>query len=282
MDLDDTASRAFLAGNFNNVQTTSRWGVAAVDTQNGAALSTGDAGIAGAVRSIEYFAGVDKIILGGDFSSVNGNTSYARYHALDSTNFGSDTALADVDDTVRAVWADGPMATNTFTGGDFSQLDGSAQANFAWNPDGTGADPSSPEANDSVYAIHHLPSANRVIVGGDFTNIAGSSRGRFALFDYDGTSMTLQSSPSFNGRIRSLTQNDSYIVAGGEFTTVDGNDSRRLTVLDAQSLDSVWPQGTTNNPFKADSAVSAGSTPEVHSRDSGAGMPQDENASSIR
>lgn len=239
LELNSAEDTVFLGGDFTTIKTSSRDRLAAVDTLKGDPKATGNAQVNGNVHSVHYLDSMNLVVFGGEFTSVNGNPN-TRYHSVNESNFTTDNSLAGADDTVRAVWVDSTDTDKSFVGGDYTQLDSVAHNNFAWNPDGSGPDTSSPEADGSVHTIHHLDAENRLLVGGDFTQIDGSGRDRFALFDFDGSNITLQSSPSFNRRVRTVNQTSSHLIVGGDFTSVGGESQRHLVVLDAQSMDSAW------------------------------------------
>jgi uncharacterized delta-60 repeat protein len=133
--------------------------------------------------------GDGKIIIGGDFTAVNGNTNFnhiARLNvngSVDSTfNPGSGAS-----DSVRAiaVQPDGGI----LIGGLFTSVNGVGLNHIARLNSNGSVDPNFQPgvgASDTVYSIA-LQSDNRIVVGGQFTKCSNVSRSRITRLNPDGS-----------------------------------------------------------------------------------------------
>lgn len=172
-----------------------------------------------------------KILIGGDFTSVGGQTrkTIARLNSdgtLDETfidaNVEKDHPGASVN--AIAIQSDGKI----LIGGDFLRVSGVTRNYMArLNSDGT-LDPTfNPSPNGFVRSIV-IDSSGGVVVGGDFTTIASTARNRMARLNSGGTldptfNPNISFSSVFTPNVRSiLIQSDGKIIFGGEFDRVVG------------------------------------------------------------
>lgn len=167
-----------------------------------------------------------KILIGGDFSTYNGNAS-ARLAGLNSDgSYDSSFSIGTgANSTVRtfAVQPDGKI----IVGGNFSTLNGVARNGIArLNSDGT---------NDATFTVSGtgaklgsiaLQSDGKLIVGGTFTAIAGTTQQSIARLNADGTfdsTFSAGTGLSASGSINELTlQSDGKVVFVGAFTSYNG------------------------------------------------------------
>jgi len=130
-----------------------------------------------------------KVVIGGDFTTVNGNTNcnhIARLNVdgsvdpLFNLNGGASHSVRAI-----AIQPDG----NILIGGLFTNVNGQAASHIArLTPTGLPDATFTPGlgANDAVFSIA-LQSDNRIILGGEFTHASGVTRNRITRLNPDGT-----------------------------------------------------------------------------------------------
>jgi uncharacterized delta-60 repeat protein len=213
---------------------------AAGDTDTGFSSNIGT-GFNSTVRSVAVQSD-DKIIVGGDFTSINGTTSnyIARLNAdgtpdtTFSTNIGSgfngkvDSVAVQSDDKI-------------IVGGIFTSINGTtsnyiARLNADGTPDTTFSTNIGSGFNSWVYSVA-VQSDDKIIVGGIFNNIDGTTSNRIARLDADGTpdaAFSTNTGSGFNTTVRSVAvQSDDKIIVGGYFTSINGTTSNYIARLDA-------------------------------------------------
>ena len=183
-----------------------------------------------------------KILLAGDFTTVNGQTRnrIARLNAdgtLESTVTFNPGTSANARVWSVAVQADGKI----LLAGDFTTVNGQARNRIArlnangtvestatFNP-GTGA-------NNTLSSVA-VQADGKILIGGSFTTVNGLTRNRIARLNADGT---VESTATFNPGAgvdnsvnRVLVQADGKILVGGLFTTVNGQTRSNLARLNA-------------------------------------------------
>jgi uncharacterized repeat protein (TIGR01451 family)/uncharacterized delta-60 repeat protein len=175
-----------------------------------------------------------KIIIGGDFTSVNG-VSYNRIARLNpdgtlDTTFNPGTGAAD---TIRAlaIQLDGRV----LVGGAFTNFNGTLLNRYArLNVDGSlnasfnvGAG-----ASDTVSAFAIQPD-NRIVLVGQFTRASGVSRNRITRLLPDGTvDPSINFGAGADNNIKTIAiQPDGMLVIGGGFTQFDDQPRAHLARL---------------------------------------------------
>ena len=205
-----------------------------------------------------------KILLGGEFTSVNGQprAGIARLNAngsVESTatfkpGTGANSFVASV-----VLQADG----KALLGGSFTSINGATRNRIArLNADGTVEDTATfnagTGADGDIYCVA-LQSDGRILLGGDFTSVNGQTRTRIARLNADGS---LESTATFNpgtGADFALysiaVQADGKILLGGDFTSVDGQPRTGIARLNTDG--SVESTATFNPGTGADGTVSS-------------------------
>jgi uncharacterized delta-60 repeat protein len=239
-----------IGGAFTTVDGTTRNRIARLNADGTLDTSFGN-GLAGASSTVRAVAvqSDGKVVIGGDFTSVNGITinRVARLNAdgsLDATFDPGTGASSTVN--VLAVQSDGKVVI----GGFFTTVNGTARNQIArLNADGT-LDTSFGNglagAGDTVQAVA-VQSDGKIVIGGGFTTVNGVSRERIARLNADGTLDT-----SFGNGLAGAgsgveavaVQSDGKIVIGGWFTTVNGVSRNRIARLNADgTLDTSFGDG---------------------------------------
>ncbi len=205
-----------------------------------------------------------KIVIGGDFTAVNGvaRNRIARLNtdgSLDSSFAPSSGANDDVDSV--AVQSDGKI----LIGGDFTTVNG-ASRNYITrlNTDGS-LDTSfnaGTGASDRVYSLAVRPDG-RILMTGIFTTVNGTTRNRVALLNSDGsvnTGFNVGTGPMSGatgvGPYDIAVQSDNKAIIVGWFTTVAGVTRNRVARLDAVGgVDTSFNPGTGPNSDVYDADV---------------------------
>jgi uncharacterized delta-60 repeat protein len=188
-----------------------------------------------------------KIIIGGNFTSVGGQTRnhLARLNAdgtLDTT-----FANTNLSNPVRAValQPDGKIIVGTVG---LTLPAQTANQMFRFNADGTLDTSFNPNVNNGVYAVTRQADG-KIIIGGFFSNVNGQSRNNLARLNGDGTldaSFTLTPDAAV---ITEARQPDGKILIGGIFSNISGVARNRLARLNADgTLDTSF-----NSPIVYDS-----------------------------
>ncbi|PWU08561.1 MAG: hypothetical protein C5B50_29385 [Verrucomicrobia bacterium] len=195
-----------------------------------------------------------KLILGGSFSSVSGQThqDIARLNSDGSldTNFN-----ASVSGPVYslAVQPDGAIVV----GGTFNTVDGQPRNYLGrLHSEGSLDTGFTASANSVVYCLA-VQADNRILVGGAFTSLNGQARNEIARLNTNGT-IDATFNPNANYLVYSMIpQTDGRIVIGGRFTTVGGLSRNYIARLNSDgSLDLSFNPGA--------SGVFIGSDPGVY------------------
>ena len=187
-------------------------------------------GVNGVVNSI-YLQPDGKILIGGDFTTVNGTAvnRIARLNAdgtLDAT-FTVGTGASAAVYSVRHQ-SDGKI----LIGGDFTTVNDTTVNRIArLNADGTLDTTflSGTGVNDSVRVIT-MQSDGKILIGGYFVNYNGTSINRIARLNTDGTlDTTFTVGTGINNSVRVITvQLDGKIIVGGYFTTYNSVAANRI------------------------------------------------------
>ena len=141
-DIDAVGKRIFLCGDFYQVN----YGrsplvspnLAAVDRRHGNSISAFNAATDGALNACEYHAKAKRLFIGGHFdhvgrrSAIHDNTAPTRHHfAAVSTRKGALDAWNPDANSVPGAFAVAVQKTHVAFGGDFTTINGDAQAGFA-------------------------------------------------------------------------------------------------------------------------------------------------------
>ncbi|WP_449062595.1 LamG-like jellyroll fold domain-containing protein, partial [Planomonospora algeriensis] len=145
-------------------------------------------------RTIAVSPDKTKIYIGGDFTTVNGQTRN-RVAAFDVATGALEAGFApSVSNVVRALTV---SATTVYIGGNFFNVGGSSRTRLAAVSRSNGAlQPWAPTTDDEVFALLMSPDGDRVIVGGRFQALNGVTRvGIGALHPVSGASLPWSSNP---------------------------------------------------------------------------------------
>lgn len=253
-----------LGGDFSQVNNVVEIALARL-TPNGAvdpAFNPGGQGFGFTATEVDALAvNVNKIYVGGNFSSINGNgrrnidrlNSDGTPDAGFNPGQGTDGIVrAIVPDAFGGTSADG-TTTGAFIGGDFLSVQGVVSPRLArLNPDGS-FDPgfgTSVQADGAVRALALSPQG--LIVGGDFTQYDGAPfRGIVRVNTFSGAadaSFNISGGGADNSVRAIAVQADGRIVVGGDFQSFNGvsrNFFARL--LTDGTLDATFNTGTGAN-----------------------------------
>lgn len=188
-----------------------------------------------------------KIIIGGDFTSYNGNpiNCIARLNT-DGTLDPSFNPGTGTNNKVRTITiqSDGKI----IIGGDFTSYNGTGRNYIArLNIDGSLDVSFNPGmgANSYVFASS-IQNDGKIIIGGDFTSYNVTSRNYIARLNSDGTlDVSFNPGTGANNPVWTTSiQSDGKILIGGDFTSYNGTGRNNIALLNIDgSLDSVFNQG---------------------------------------
>jgi uncharacterized delta-60 repeat protein/uncharacterized repeat protein (TIGR01451 family) len=222
--------KLIVGGSFASINGVARGGIAQLNNDGAVDSAFNPTGANGTVYAVAVYSTNDvinggKILIGGDFTTVNGS---ARAHVARLNTDGTLDATFDPGagpgDSVRAmaIQIDGRVVI----GGLFTNVDG-AILNHIARLNGNGALDSNFNpgvgANDLVNCIA-IQEDQKIVFGGAFTRANGVTRNRFTRINSDGTL-----DPAINFGLGAdsfvaamLVQPDDKFVLGGGFTTFDG------------------------------------------------------------
>lgn len=198
----------------------------------------------------------NRTYIGGTFSSAGGQV-HSNVAAIDMDDRRVDHGfVANTDGPVHSVLA-AADGSGVYIGGEFSTINGVAQANFAKVDAATGQVISVDHGmNGPVKAMATMGS--RLYVGGSFSFVGTTQRKDLAAFDDDVLSSSWK--VNTNGKVRDLklSSDGSTLFAAGTFTALDGVQApQRIAKISALTGDAeVWDVGTTNHWVVIDLALS--------------------------
>ncbi len=178
--------KIIIGGSFTNISGSARTNVARLNADgsldsNFLASSVGGGQLSPAVITAVAVDGADRVLLGGDFTSVNGadRTNLARLNS-DGTLDGRFNPTAGTDFGVNSIIVqnDGKV----LVGGFFNEVNGSTYNHIArLNRDGTldGSFDPGAGASDVIYSLA-LQADGNVLLGGGFTDFGGTPRNGIA------------------------------------------------------------------------------------------------------
>jgi uncharacterized delta-60 repeat protein len=219
--------KILVGGNFSLVNGTARGSIARLNTDGtlDSGFMNGLAGISGVVRSI-VCQDDGKIVVGGDFSTVNGTawSDIARLTTNGSldTNFQTFLSSFGNDTQSVAVQNDGKV----LMGGFFSTVNGVVQNSVArFNTNGSLDTNFVGLTSQSLVGPLAVQPDGKVLIGGFFTTINDQPRNRIARLNSNGSLDTefLNGLSGANGGVRAVVvQDDGKVLMGGEFNLVNG------------------------------------------------------------
>ena len=217
--------RILVAGAFSTFNSISRPGIVRLNTNGTVDFSFNvGSGADGPVYAVALQSD-GKVLIGGDFSSVDGVTRgrIARLNSNGSLDLTFDPGDG-VNDAVRAILfaSDGGV----IIGGSFTSVNGTARNHIArLNADGSvdsaflsGVD----GANNSIFALA-LQVDGKILAAGDFTRFNGVTRNRLTRLNSDGSNdPTINFGAGADAFVSSLLiQPDRKIILGGGFSSYD-------------------------------------------------------------
>jgi uncharacterized delta-60 repeat protein/uncharacterized repeat protein (TIGR01451 family) len=201
--------------------------------------ANGANGLDGSVWAIAV-QGDHKIIIGGDFLSINGvaRNHIARLNADGSLDYSFNNPGTGAGDSVRAltIQLDGRI----LVGGLFTNFNGTVQNRIVrLNADGS-LDPTfngGVGGDGAVYAIALQPD-NRILLGGEFTRWGGVTRNHLTRLNPDGSvDTTINFGAGCDNFVASLVvQTNDSILLGGGFTTYDNAPAPYLARIFGRSI----------------------------------------------
>ena len=192
-----------------------------------------------------------KVVIGGDFTAVNGNTNCNHIARL-NTDGSVDTTFnpglgANASVRAIAIQQDG----NILIGGLFTNVNGVASSHIARLTTSGGVDGAFTPglgANDAVFSIA-IQSDTRIVLGGQFSQCSGVTRSRITRLNPDGTvDPTINFGTGANNFIAAVVIQqdtiqgyptnvpDEKIIIGGGFTQYNGQSHPYLARLNGGSI----------------------------------------------
>jgi uncharacterized delta-60 repeat protein/uncharacterized repeat protein (TIGR01451 family) len=242
-DTNQTVRKILVGGSFTLANGAPRQYLAQFNNDGSVDLgfnaANGADGLDGPVWAIAV-QGDHKIIIGGDFLSINGvaRNHIARLNADGSLDYGFNNPGTGASDSVRAltIQLDGRIVV----GGLFTNFNGTVQNHIVrLNADGSldstfngglGGD-------GAVYTIALQPD-NRILLGGEFTRWEGVTRNHLTRLNPDGSiDPTINFGTGCDSFVASLVlQTNDSILLGGGFTTYDNAPAPYLTRIFGRSV----------------------------------------------
>jgi len=192
-----------------------------------------------------------KVVLGGDFTAVNGDTNFNHIARL-NTDGSIDTAFnpgIGANDSVRAITLQ--LNGGILIGGLFTNVNGVALNHIArLNSNGSVDASFQPGvgANDAVFSIA-LQTDSRIVLGGEFTRCSGVTRSRITRLNPDGTvDPTINFGAGANDFVAAIAVQedaisgyptnvpDEKIIIGGGFTQYDSQPQAHLARIYGGSI----------------------------------------------
>jgi uncharacterized delta-60 repeat protein len=241
--------KVVIGGEFTLIHSTAITGTARLNIDG--SLDSSYSPVLGGTVPIVYSLTVqpdDKVIIGGSFTSVDGQTRYrtARLNNNGSVDSGFTTTNM-TNDTVRSValQSDGKV----LIGGRFTIVDGISGTNRIARLDTDGSLDNSFNAypgvhSGDVFSVVVQPHDDKVLIGGSFSKVSDKPRQGFARFLSDGSLDTVfypGSGPDDRVRALAIQSSDGKVLIGGDFTSV-GMETRRYIarLKSGGSLDSAF------------------------------------------
>jgi len=248
-------SKILIGGGFANVGGTPINSIARLNSDGSLDSSFNPGQGANATVYALALQGDGKVVIGGDFTAVNGNTNFNHIARLNTdgsvdTNFLG--GLSGASDSVHAIaiQSDGRI----LIGGYFTSVNGTNLNHIArLNTDGSVDASFQPGvgASDSVFSIA-LQADTRIVLGGEFTTCSGVSRSRITRLNPDGTvDPTINFGTGANNFVAAVAIQedtifgyptnvpDEKIIIGGGFTQYNGQPHAYLARIYGGSISGV-------------------------------------------
>jgi hypothetical protein len=236
----------YAGGMFTAVGGQARWSLAAIDAGTGIPTANWAPVVNDYVRAIIPIGYTGPVYIGGDFTTINGQTTRNHLAAID---FSSGSAIAGWDPN-----ANGPVSSLALIGGtlymcgSFTAIGGVSRAGLAAIDFSSGT-PTSWDPNPGSNPFTLAAGTNAIFAGGAFSTAGGVPRhGLAALNATTGlpTSWNADVEGTTFPRINSLLVSGGRLLAGGTFTSIHGVPRTGAAALD---LDTGMP--TAWNPVLA-------------------------------
>ena len=237
-----------IGGAFTKVNGGSQGGIVRLNSDG--LLDSAFLALAGADNAVRCLAVQTNglILVGGDFSSINGMnwSRIARLNA-DGTVDSTCSQLTGANARVHAIAADGEQI---LVGGDFTKVNGITHNGLArLNLNGSLDTPFNPSFNGSVYAVAVLGSG-KILVGGDFTTLNGQPAKYLALLNSDGSADASFAAPADFTVYAITLQSDGRPLVGGVFGRVANHAHSGLARLNADAtIDELFTAGTSGTVY---------------------------------
>lgn len=174
-----------------------------------------------------------KILVGGEFTSFNGNTEnrIIRLNSDGSKDLSFNTGTGFNNDvyTIKLLPNDKILIGGRFT--TYNEVPENRLIRL--NPDGTKDNSFDLEMgfNNDVYAIELLTD-NKILVGGRFSTFNGTTENRLIRLNHDGSrDSSFYIGTGFNNTIRDIKLlTNGTVLVGGEFTTYNGSNASGLLI----------------------------------------------------
>lgn len=179
-----------------------------------------------------------KILIGGNFTTVNGTTRtrFARLNASGSLDTSFGDANADFYVSCMAVQSDGKIVI----GGSFEHVGGSVRGGVArLNSNGTLDTSFAPVLNGVVHELLDIKidQDGKIIIAGAFTGVNGAPMTNLARLNTDGSRDTGFFNPGLDGAVYNvaITELGSMFIGGG-FENAGGVPRAKLAQVDANGI----------------------------------------------
>lgn len=237
----------YVGGYFILIANQTKFGLAAIDTQTGQALTWSPEVTSPAVHALTFSPDAKTLYVGGRFAMIDG-LARDGLAAIDvergtvknwSVNLGTATidSIAASDSTV-------------YIGGEFKNVGYDPRNNVAAiNAKNSQTNPWNPKASAHVNAVAIGSDNSSIFIGGDFVSLNGKERMNLAALDDNGVATDWN--PNVGGRsVNTLAPNKDkgWLFVGGEFSTIGGQGHKNIAAIDlatAQPIDSF--KHTTND-----------------------------------
>ncbi len=182
------------------------------------------------------------VYLGGEFTNVGGNPNldYAAAVVAVGTAGAGDLTSWNPNLGGGNVRAIGVLGSTVYLGGEFEEVGGDADHNYAaavttagtlvpsWNPD----------PNDAVYAIGVLGST--VYLGGEFTNVGGNPNLDYAAAVTIAGTLVPSWNPDPDDAVYAIGVLGSTVYLGGQFNTVGGITRNYAAAVNTNGILTTW------------------------------------------